>query len=138
MQKLIDLDCAEPSTSPWASPVVLVKKPDASWGFCVDFRALNAHTVRDVYPLPRIQDTLHMLGGQRYFSSLDLLSGFFQIPLSAAAKPKTAFITPQGLLQFKVLAMGMANSPAVFQRGMNEVLAGLCLLYTSPSPRDGW
>ena len=133
VQKLIDLDCVEPSTSPWASPVVLVKKPDASWRFCVDFRALNAHTVRDVYPLPRIQDTLHMLGGQRYFSSLDLLSGFFQIPLSAAAKPKTAFITPQGLFQFKVLAMGMANSPAVFQRGMNEVLAGLinicCICY---------
>ena len=133
VKKLIDLGCAEPSTSPWASPVVLVQKPDSTYRFCVDYRALNSVTVRDVYPLPRIQDTLHLLGGHRYFTSLDLLSGFFQIPLADSAKPKTAFITPHGLYQFKVLAMGMANSPAVFQRGMNEVLAGLinicCLCY---------
>ena len=133
VQKLIDLDCVEPSTSPWASPVVLVAKPDGSWRFCVDYRALNAHTVRDVYPLPRIQDTLHMLGGNQYFTSLDLLSGFFQIPLSEDAKQKTAFITSSGLFQFKVLSMGMANSPAAFQRGMNQILAGLinvcCMCY---------
>ena len=118
--------CVEDSVSAWASPVVLVPKPDKTNRFCVDFRALNAHTVRDVYvyPLPRITDTLHLLGGKRYFTSLDLLSGFFQIPLSEVAKLKTAFITPSGLYQFRVLAMGLANAPATFQRAMDQVLGG--------------
>ena len=117
--------CVEDSVSAWASPVVLVPKPDKTNRFCVDFRALNAHTVRDVYPLPRITDTLHLLGGKRYFTSLDLLSGFFQIPLTEEAKLKTAFITPSGLYQFRVLAMGLANAPATFQRAMDQVLGGL-------------
>ena len=73
VQKLVEQGCVEPSTSPWASPVVLVKKQDGSWRFCVDFRAINACTTRDVYPLPRVQDTLHLLGGKRYFTALDLL-----------------------------------------------------------------
>jgi len=131
--KLKALDCVEDSTSPWASPVVLVSKPDGSWRFCVDFRNLNAHTVRDVYPLPRIQDTLHLLGGNSYFTTLDLLSGFWQISLTGEARQKTAFITPQGLYQFKVMPMGLANAPATFQRSMDVVLAGLkhvcCMVY---------
>ena len=90
-----------------------MQKPDKSWRFCVDYRALNAHTVRDVYPLPRIQDTLHLLNGQRYFTTLDLLQGFFQLPLSEEAKRKTAFVTTQGLFQFRALAMGLANAPAM-------------------------
>ena len=133
VQKLLDSGCIETSTSPWASPVVLVAKPDKSWRFCIDFRMLNAHTVRDVYPLPRIQDTLHMLGGKSYFTTLDLLSGFWQIRLTDAAKAKTAFVTTEGLYQFRVLAMGLANAPAVFQRAMDKVLASLkwkcCLIY---------
>ena len=118
--------CVEDSVSAWASPVVLVPKPDKTNRFCVDFRALNAHTVRDVYPLPRITDTLHLLGGKRYFTSLDLLSGFFQIPLSEEAKLKTAFITPSGLYQFRVLAMGLANAPATFQRPAFLIWGGIC------------
>ena len=125
VDKLKKLGCVEDSNSPWASPVVLVQKPDKSWRFCVDYRALNAHTVRDVYPLPRIQDTLHLLNGQRYFTTLDLLQGFFQLPLSEEAKKKTAFVTTQGLFQFRALAMGLANAPATFQRCVDVIMGGL-------------
>ena len=117
MEKFIDLGCAEPRNPPWASLIAPVQTPDSTFRFCVDYRSLYAVTVRDVYFLPRIPDTLHLLGGHRYFTSPDLLSGYFQASLSKAAKLKTAFITPRGLYQFRVLAMSLANSPAVFQRG---------------------
>ena len=130
---LLEQGCIEPSMSAWASPVVLVKKPNGSWRFCCDYRKLNLSTARDSYPLPRIDTTLHMLGGKRYFSSLDLLSGFWQIPLTEESKQKTAFVTAHGLWQWRVMPMGPRNSPATFQRAMDTVLAGLkwskCLIY---------
>ena len=120
----------QPSASPWSSPVVMVRKRDGSHRFCVDYRALNAVTKADTFPLPRVDDLLDCLGGARYFSTLDLASGFWQIPVEPASREKTAFATPHGLFEFLVMPFGLTNAPAVFQRLMQRVLTGL-------NPSDG-
>ena len=123
----------EPSNSPWSSPVILVRKKDGSYRFCADYRKLNLVTVKDVYPLPRIDDALSRLEKTRYFSSMDQQSGFWQIEVAPESREKTAFVTPDGLWQFKKMPFGLCNSPATFQRMMDIVLAGLkwdtCLVY---------
>ena len=113
----------EPSDSPWASPVVLVTKKDGSTRFCVDYRRLNSLTVKDVYPLPRIDDSLRLLGNQQYW----------QVAMSPEAKRKAAFVTNEGLFQFRVMPFGLCNAPATFERLMDRVLSGMrwsrCLVY---------
>ena len=115
----------QPSQSPWSSPVVLVKKKDGSQRFCVDYRELNSVTKVDMFPLRRIDNLLDQLGESKYFSTLDLASGFWQIPVHPNSREKTAFVTPNGLFEFRVLSFGLCNSPAVFQRLMQRVLMGL-------------
>ena len=124
----------EASDSPWLSPVVLVTKKDGGGGrFCVDYRRLNDVTVKDAYPLPRIDDTLDMLAGKQWFSTLDLASGYWQVSLSQEARIKTAFATHSGLFQFRVMPFGLCNAPATFELLMDRVLQGLrwsrCLVY---------
>ena len=115
----------EPSSSSWAAPIVYVRKPRGGWRLCVDFRRLNAVAKINVYPLPRIQDIFSALSGARYFSSLDLAKGFWQIRIDEASKEKTAFTTCYGLFQFARLPMGLATAPGAFQEAMSAVLAGL-------------
>lgn len=121
------------SHSPWASPVVLVTKKNGDTRFCVDYRKLNAVTERDVYPLPRIDDSLAALDGSGYFTCLDLKSGYHQIEINEDDRPKTAFVTCDGLFEWRVMPFGLTNAPATFQRTMDVVLSGLkfntCLVY---------
>jgi hypothetical protein len=133
LKKMIDLGVVEESVSPWAAPIVLVKKKDNSWRFYVDYRQLNNATKKDSYPLPNIQDTLSSLAGASYFCALDLASGYWQVPLSQKAKEKTAFVMKEGLYQFKMMPFGLCNAPATFERLMERVLRGQlgkrCLVY---------
>ncbi|KAJ8387533.1 hypothetical protein AAFF_G00152290 [Aldrovandia affinis] len=123
----------EPSDSPWAAAVVMVPKKNGDWRLCADYRPLNDVTRKDSYPLPRIDESLDLVSGSSWFSSLDLRSGYYQVPLSPAARPKTAFCTGRGLWQFRVLSFGLCNAPATFERLMDRVLAGVpreqCLVY---------
>ncbi|XP_049306293.1 retrovirus-related Pol polyprotein from transposon 17.6 isoform X1 [Bactrocera dorsalis] len=123
----------EPSISPWSSPIVLVKKKDGSTRFCVDYRKLNDVTKKDSYPLPRIDDTLDTLSGAKWFSTLDLQSGYWQVEIDECDREKTAFSMGDGLWEFSVMPFGLCNAPATFERLMEHVLKGLnwktCLVY---------
>ena len=98
VQQMMSSNVIRPSNSPWASPVVMVRKKDGSLRFCVDFRQLNAATVKNAHPLPRIDDLLDALHGAKWFSTLDLKSGYWQVPISEQDKEKTAFRTSSGQL----------------------------------------
>ena len=131
--RLLELEVIEPSSSSWASPVVLVTKKDGSIRLCIDFRKVNNLTIKDSYPLPRMDDSIDALSGSKWFSTLDLSSGYWQVKMDPKDIEKTAFATPFGLYQFKVMPFGLANAPATFERLMERVLAGLhwetCLIY---------
>ncbi|CAF4296950.1 unnamed protein product, partial [Adineta steineri] len=121
-QKLLERGQIEESTSPWSSPIVLVKKKDKTMRFCIDYRRLNAITIKDAFPLPRIDEIFDQLSDAMYYTKFDFKSGYFQVPLSKEDRPKTAFSTRDNHYQFTVLPQGVTNGPATFQRVINHVL----------------
>ena len=125
VQKMIDLGVVEPSSSPYASPVVIVKKKDGSNRFCCDYRKLNQVTVTDAEPLPDQEEIFAKLAGDQYFTKIDLSKGYWQVPLTDTAKELTAFVTSDGLFQFKTMPFGLVNAPATFSRIMRDLLRGV-------------
>ena len=130
---MLEKDSIQTSNSPWASLIVLVQKKNGTLRFCVDYRRFNAITRKYAYPLPRVDNTLDTLAESQWFTTLDLISGYWQVEVHPSDHEKTAFCTPEGLFEFKVMPCGLCNAPATFQRLMNSVLAGLpwntCLVY---------
>ena len=131
--RMLEYGIIEPAASPWASNVVLVKKKDGSLRFCVDYRRLNSITYKDSYPLPLIDNCLNALSGSSWYSTLDLRSGYYNIPIAESDRDKSAFITRQGCFRFTVMPLGLTCAPSVFPRLMDVVLCGLsyqaCLVY---------
>ena len=128
---MLEQGVIEPSNSPWSSPIVLVRKKDGSYRFCVDYRLLNKATIGDAYPIPRVN--FDQLAGSQWFSTLDLMSGYWQVEMDPNDKPKTAFACQEGLFQFNLMPFGLTNAPSTFERLMESVLTGLqyqtCLIY---------
>ena len=131
--RMLEYRIIEPAASPWACNVVLVKKKDGSLWFCVDYRRLNSITYKDSYPLPLIDNCLNALAGSSWYSTLDLRSGYYNIPIAESDCDKSAFITRQGCFRFTVMPFGPTCAPSVFQCLMDVVLCGLshqaCLVY---------
>ena len=133
VSKMLDTGIITPSCSPWSSPIVLVTKKDGSCRFCIDYRKLNSVTIKDSYSLPNPNDCLQSLHGSKWFSTLDLASGYWQMEVDPKDRPKTAFTCQSGLFEFNVMPFGLTNAPSSFERLMEKVLSGLqydiCLLY---------
>ena len=122
IDKLLKQGIIEESTSPWSSPIVLVRKKDGSVRFCIDFRKLNNITTKDAFPIPRIDDIFDHLSQAEYYTTIDFKSGYFQVGLDPKDRPKTAFSTRDQHYQFTVLPQGVTNGPPAFQRIVSQIL----------------
>ena len=122
IEKLLKQGIIEESTSPWSSPIVLVRKKDSSVRFCIDFRKLNNITTKDAFPIPRIDDIFDHLSQAEYYTTIDFKSGYFQVGLDPKDRPKTAFSTLDQHYQFRVLPQGVTNGPPAFQRIVSQIL----------------
>ena len=125
LQKMLDAGVIKPSVSDWASAPVLIRKRDGTVRYCLDFRALNAISTKDVYPLPLVEDCLDTLTGSQWFSKLDANCAYWQIGIREEDRKKTAFITKYGLFEHVKMPFGLCNAPATFSRAINLVLRGL-------------
>lgn len=125
IKEQLEANIIQESTSPWASPLVYVKKRDGTTRPCIDYRKLNSVTEKDAYPLPNINECLESLGGSVYFSCLDILSAYYQIEVDEADRQKTAFTTKFGLFEYLVMPFRLCNAPSTFQRCMELVMRGL-------------
>ena len=125
VEYMLKNDIIEPCVSDWSSPCLLIPKSDGSWRFCTDYRKVNKVTRTDSYPMPRVDDCIDQIGNTRFVSKLDLLKGYWQVPLTERAKNISAFATPGGLYRYKVTPFGMKNSGCTFQRLTNQVVFGL-------------
>ena len=122
-QELLAADIIEPSNSPWAAPIVPVRKKDGKIRMCIDYRQLNSVTIPDKFPMPNLSDSIFGLHGTKFFTSLDLVRGYYQLPIDEESKELTAFSTPRNHWQFKRLSFGLRNAPAAFQREIQAVLS---------------
>ena len=122
---LLENDFIEPSQSNYSSPCILVPKSNGTYRMCTDYPKVNSVTKTDSFPIPRIDDCIDKVGYSKYVTKFDLLKGFWKVPLTDRAKEVSAFATPNGLYQYKVMPFGMKNSPATFQRLVNNVICGL-------------
>jgi len=133
VEDMLAHDLIEPSVGPWASNVILVRRKDGLYRFCVDLRAVNSCTYKDAYPLPNIGICLDSLNGASWFATLDLRAGYHNVPIALEDRDKTAFITRRGIWRYKRMPFGVTNGPAVMQRLVDLVLTGLtletCLVY---------
>ena len=130
LKLMLDVGAIRPSNSPWCNAVVLVRKKDGSLKFCIDFRRLNSLTKKDSHPLPRICETLDSLIGAAYFSTFNLTSGFWQVPMAEESKQFTTFtLGSMGLFQCDRMPFGLCNAPVTFQRLMQNCLSELNLTY---------
>ncbi|XP_059046035.1 uncharacterized protein LOC131841731 [Achroia grisella] len=125
VEELIKANIVRESRSPYSSPIILVRKKNGDDRMCVDYRELNANTIRDHFPLPLIADQIDQLAGGQYYTTLDMASGFHQIPISPDSIEKTAFVTPDGLYEYLTMPFGLCNAPSVYQRCINRALGQL-------------
>ncbi|KAE8883743.1 hypothetical protein PF007_g22418 [Phytophthora fragariae] len=133
IDQYLELGLVRPSTSPWASPVLMIRKPDGGIRFCIDYRRLNAVTIKDRYPMPLIDDILDVLRGAKLYSTIDIASGYWNVPMDPDSVEKTAFTCKYGLFEWLVMPFGLCNAVPAFERLMENVLVDLkwrtCLVY---------
>ena len=125
IDELLKLGIIEESDSPWAAPILVVPKQDGTGRLCTDFRKLNALTVEDPFPMPRVDALLDRLGGARFLTKLDMTRGYWQVPIESSSVPYTGFVTPQGHYQWRYMSFGLRNAPATFSKLVRKLFQGL-------------